>query len=91
MKKMTACSLIMMVLLFLFTSGCTREINPILGEMTDARDNQTYQTVTLGDQTWLAQNLNYETDDSWCFQDDPANCATYGRLYSWEAAMKRLP
>jgi len=91
MKQMTACSLIMMVLLFLFTSGCTREINPIPGEMTDARDGQTYQTVTLGDQTWLAQNLNYETDNSWCFQNDPANCETYGRLYNWEAAMNACP
>ena len=42
MKKMTACSLIMMALLFLFTGGCTREIEPIFGEMTDARDGQTY-------------------------------------------------
>ena len=91
MKKLKLCSLLMMVALFLLTGGCTREINPVLDEMTDARDNQTYQTVTLGDQTWLAQNLNYETDDSWCFQDDPANCATYGRLYNWEAAMNACP
>ena len=91
MKKMTACSLIMMVLLFLFTSGCTREIDPIFSEITDARDGQTYKTVTLGDQTWLAQDLNYETDNSWCFQNDPANCETYGRLYNWEAAMNACP
>ena len=75
MKKMKACSLIMMVMLFLFAGGCNRPIKPIFGEMTDARDGQTYQTVTLGDQTWHAQNLNYETpDNSWCYGDDPANC-----------------
>jgi uncharacterized protein (TIGR02145 family) len=91
MKKLTAYSLLMMVALFLLTSGCTREINPIMDELTDARDNQTYQTVTLGDQTWLAQNLNYETDNSWCFQDNPASCETYGRLYNWEAAMNACP
>ena len=91
MKKMTACSFIIMVMLFLFTGGCTREINPIFGEMTDARDDQTYETVTLGDQTWLAQNLNYEADNSWCFQNDPDNCEIYGRLYNWEAAMDACP
>jgi uncharacterized protein (TIGR02145 family) len=91
MKKMTLFSLIMMVMLFLFTGGCTRKIKPIFGEMTDARDGQTYQTVTLGDQTWLAQNLNYETDNSWCYGDDPANCENYGRLYDWEAALTACP
>ena len=85
MKKMTACSLMLMVLLFLFTGGCNR------GKMTDERDGQTYKTVKLGDQTWLAQNLNYETDNSWCYDDDPANCETYGRLYDWEAALNACP
>ena len=91
MKKMTACSFIIMVMLFLLTGACTREINPIFGETTDARDDQTYETVTLGDQTWLAQNLNYEADNSWCYGDAPENCETYGRLYSWEAAMDACP
>ena len=82
----------MLVLLFLCTGGCKRPINPILGEMTDARDGQTYQTVKLGDQTWLAQDLNYETDNnSWCYDDDPANCEIYGRLYDWEAALTACP
>jgi uncharacterized protein (TIGR02145 family) len=89
MKKMTACSLIMMVMLFLFTGGCNKK--PILGEMTDARDGQTYKTVTLGDQTWFAQDLNYETDDSWCYEDNPVNCETYGRLYNWEEALTACP
>jgi len=89
MKKITAASLIMMVMLFLFTGGCNKK--PILGEMTDTRDGQTYKTVTLGDQTWFAQDLNYETDNSWCYGDDPANCETYGRLYDWEAAKTACP
>jgi len=92
MKKMTMFSLIMMVMLFLFTAGCIRKIEPIFGEMTDARDGQTYQTVTLGDQTWLAQDLNYETDNnSWCYQDKSENCDNYGRLYTWEEALTACP
>ncbi len=91
MNKITAFSLIMMVMLFLFTGGCKRQIEPIFGEMTDTRDGQTYKTVTLGDQTWLAQDLNYETENSWCYNDDPKNCETYGRLYTCEAAKTACP
>ena len=86
MNKMKACLLLMMVMLVFFTGGCNRK-----GEITDERDGQTYQTVTLGDQTWLAQNLNYETDTSWCYEDAPANCETYGRLYTWEEALTACP
>ena len=59
----------------------------VTGTLTDSRDGQTYRTVKIGDQVWMAENLNYETDNSWCFVADPANCAKYGRLYTWAAAM----
>ena len=107
------------------------------GTLTDERDGQTYKTVKIGDQVWMAENLNYAytgvpfiyggiitdsttrcygddesncmslsdstrwicyVDDglpclftsdssSWCYNDDPANCAKYGRLYTWAAAI----
>ena len=59
--------------------------------MTDSRDGQSYRTVIIGEQTWMAQNLNYGTADSYCYGDNAGNCATYGRLYTWATAVSACP
>lgn len=62
-----------------------------LGTLIDARDEQTYELVTIGNQTWFAENLKYETNDSWWYDNLSANGDIYGRLYAWEASLMTCP
>jgi uncharacterized protein (TIGR02145 family) len=84
------------ILLILFNS-CNRIDNPneswLPGQdWIDIRDNTLYKTVQIGNQIWMAENLNFISDScSWAYNNETNNAKIYGRLYNWEAACKSCP
>ncbi|MDX2444448.1 MAG: FISUMP domain-containing protein [Bacteroidales bacterium] len=93
----TIITLLLVLMLAFALTQCTEHIlNPnndwtAGDEWFDVRDGQSYNTVQIGDQIWMAEDLNYDSKGSLIYGLDTSNADIYGRLYLWETAQNVCP
>jgi uncharacterized protein (TIGR02145 family) len=77
----------------LFNKGeeAAPEIVNTVSSFVDSRDNEKYASVSIGDQVWMAENLNYSCDGSFYYKNNARHADFYGRLYTWKAALEACP
>jgi len=83
-------NIIITALLFLLLSmNCSKKESTkaeAQGELLQNIDKRYSSKIMLDGKRWMTDNLNTNIPESFCHDDKELNCATYGRLYTWEGA-----
>ena len=53
---------------------------PVITTFVDVRDGHVYKKEQIGDQIWMAENLNYAADGSVCYGEGDLNLGTVGTM-----------
>ncbi|WP_290730864.1 MULTISPECIES: FISUMP domain-containing protein [unclassified Fibrobacter] len=69
------------------SNSCSNADEPL----TDPRDGKVYKTVKIGNQVWMAENLNYDVEGSWTNDSLDKDGSIYGRFYTFGRAKKACP
>lgn len=70
------------LLLALLLAACLKD---------DVKPSNVIEFVRIGEQVWMAKNMDADVSGSFCYKGDSLNCKKYGRLYTWDAAQKVCP
>jgi uncharacterized protein (TIGR02145 family) len=89
------------ILLFLLLSSIGYSQNACSGFDSLNYSGQWYHTVQIGSQCWLKENLNIgtmrpavkdqinnDTIEKFCYNNDPSMCDIYGGLFQWREAVQ---
>jgi uncharacterized protein (TIGR02145 family) len=101
MKNFTTVFIVIMMLVMAFTASVFAQGVPCPGTPTVIYAGKTYNTVQIGSQCWLKENLdvgtmisgsksqnNNDTIEKYCYNNNPAMCDTFGGLYQWDEVMQ---